>query len=143
MHPVCPMNEPIRIGVLGCGAIGAIHAEAISQIDGYRLTAAQFAYDGGMELLEETLAYYDTYTCDHAYQWPVGATLTDEESTDFMSAGSGDLVTYIQEQIIMFCTGDRPMSEWDSYIETLNSLGLQECIAIYQGCYDRYKAERG
>lgn len=39
MHPVCPMNEPIRIGVLGCGAIGAIHAEAISQIDGYRLTA--------------------------------------------------------------------------------------------------------
>ena len=110
---------------------------------GYRLTAAQFAYEGGMELLEETLAYYDTYTCDHAYQWPVGATLTDEESTDFMSAGSGDLVTYIQEQIIMFCTGDRPMSEWDSYIETLNSLGLQECIAIYQGCYDRYKAERG
>jgi len=109
---------------------------------GYRLTAAQFAYDGGPELLEKTLSYYDTYTCDHAYQWPVGATLTDEESTEFMSAGSGDLVTYIQEQIIMFCTGDRPMSEWDSYIETLNTLGLQECIAVYQGCYERYLTSR-
>lgn len=108
---------------------------------GYKLMAADYAYEGGQEILQMSQAYYDTYTCDNAYLWPVGATLSDEQSMEFMNYG-GDIATYLQEHIIMFCTGDKPLSEWDDYIGTLNEMGLQEALAVYQECYDGYLSRK-
>ena len=38
----------------------------------------------------------------------------------------------------MFLDGTKPFSEWDSYISTLHSIGLDEVTAIYQAAYEDY-----
>jgi putative aldouronate transport system substrate-binding protein len=62
----------------------------------------------------------------------------------FDDAVSGELTeaqlsvkTYIDEMLVRFITGDADIeSEWDSYLETLNSQGLPRLLEIYQAAYD-------
>lgn len=45
--------------------------------------------------------------------------------------------TYVDEMLTRFITGDSDIeTEWDAYIETLNSQGLPRLLEIYQGAYD-------
>ena len=53
-----------------------------------------------------------------------------------------DLNTYYQENYIAFVDGSKPMSDWDSYINDINSFGYQRVQELYQTAYDRYMAER-
>ena len=61
-----------------------------------------------------------------------------EETTQLMT----DLNTYYQENYIAFVDGSKPMSEWDSYINDINSFGYQRVQELYQQAYDRYMSER-
>jgi putative aldouronate transport system substrate-binding protein len=62
----------------------------------------------------------------------------------FDEAVSGELTeaqlsvkTYVDEMLVRFITGDADIeSEWDSYIETLNSQGLPRLLEIYRAAYD-------
>ena len=65
--------------------------------------------------------------------------LTIEESEVYTSM-AGDLATLAAENISKFVSGDRPMSEWDSFVEELIAMDIEECIAIKQAAYDRYQA---
>ena len=47
------------------------------------------------------------------------------------------LSTYVDENITLFATGGRSLSEWDDYVQELNAIGLEDYIAIMQGAYDR------
>lgn len=49
-----------------------------------------------------------------------------------------DIETYADENILKFIVGDRPLDEWDAYIESFDSLGLSICIDAYQSAYDRF-----
>ena len=60
----------------------------------------------------------------------MGANLTSEQS-DALSQYRNELGTYIAENFSMFLDGTKPFSEWDSYIDTLHAIGLDECAAIY------------
>ncbi|MEE1012963.1 MAG: extracellular solute-binding protein [Clostridia bacterium] len=51
------------------------------------------------------------------------------------------LESFRSENVIRFITGDKPFSEWDSYVEELNKLGLQEFIEVSQAAYDREKKQ--
>ena len=31
-------------------------------------------------------------------------------------------------------------AEWENYVDTMNSLGVQDSVEIYQAAYDRYAA---
>lgn len=67
-------------------------------------------------------------------------TLTEEESKRF-TVLNGQVDTYIKEQRAKFITGEGDVqAEWDSYIETLKSLGIEEMISIYQAALERYNA---
>ena len=45
--------------------------------------------------------------------------------------------TYVDEMLIRFITGDSDIeTEWESYLETLNSQGLPRLLEIYQAAYD-------
>lgn len=65
--------------------------------------------------------------------------LSIEESETYTSV-AGDLATLAAENISKFVNGDRPMSEWDSFLDELYSMNIEECIAIKQAAYDRYMA---
>ena len=60
-------------------------------------------------------------------------TFTVEEN-DTISASTTPMATYANENIILFITGDRPMDEWDAFIEEYKSMGnYEEVLSIYNG----------
>lgn len=63
--------------------------------------------------------------------------LSAEEQETYSTIMS-DINTYIDENVVRFITGEKPMSEFDSFIETINSMGLEEAIAQQQAAYDRW-----
>jgi len=39
---------------------------------------------------------------------------------------------------VKFITGEEPIENHPQFVETLNSMGLERLIELYQGAYDRY-----
>lgn len=60
---------------------------------------------------------------------------TDETSqiNDILTS----LNTFRNESVARFIVGDKPFSEWDSYVEELKKIGLEDFIQISQQAYDR------
>ena len=78
---------------------------------------------------------------DGAYNYPAYASLNAEESTIYGSH-IGDINTYFGEASLKFITGAEPLTpeSWQTYKETMDTFGLQDCIRVYQSAYDRYLA---
>lgn len=79
------------------------------------------------------------YNRDDANTYPSAAALTADEADEHSSVYS-DINTYLQEQIAAFITGAKSMDQWDSFVETLKDMGIEECISLKQNAYDRYLA---
>ena len=100
--------------------------------------ARKYAYDGG----EEMLAMYDVwedFSYDGAYEWPAGLNL-DDDQTERVSIYSNDVCTYVAENYTAFLDGSKSLTEWDSYVEGVNAIGLDAIRAVYQEAYDAYVA---
>src|SRR5699024_8605606 len=69
--------------------------------------------------------------------WP-RFTLTAAESRILDSTGA-DIDKYDEEMRIKFISADEDLSEWDEYVETIEKMGLDEMLEVYQNAYDRYK----
>lgn len=48
-----------------------------------------------------------------------------------------DLENYVKESFIGFVIGSKPLSEWDSYVETCKTMGIEDVTAIKQAWADR------
>ena len=77
--------------------------------------------------------------------WPYAETpfdlnslvLTEDESDTYNDAWT-DINAYIVETTAKFITGEADIAaEWDSYVEALEQMGLQDVIDVYQAAYDR------
>ncbi|MCI9456718.1 MAG: extracellular solute-binding protein [Oscillospiraceae bacterium] len=51
-----------------------------------------------------------------------------------------DLGTYYTENVHAFVMGTKPLSEYDSFVETLKSMGAEEVISLKQKAYEQYLA---
>ena len=61
-----------------------------------------------------------------------GTPVFTTEEGDTVSMSTTPMSTYADENIIRFITGDRPMDEWDAFIEEYKSMGnLEEVISVY------------
>ncbi|MDD6023182.1 MAG: extracellular solute-binding protein [Oscillospiraceae bacterium] len=77
---------------------------------------------------------------DGLYNLPrTGVNMNVEESEEYNSLYS-DIETYMDEHIVKFIVGDEPLSDFDSFVETLHSMGIDRCIELEQSAYDRYMA---
>ncbi len=85
------------------------------------------------------LECYEVWTAsrDDAYTYSGNAVMTAEESEEYAAIMS-DIHTYMEENITKFITGDLDLSEWDSYVATIESMGLETVTAIKQAALDRY-----
>ncbi len=83
-----------------------------------------------------TIGDYNEILNDY-YQLPTPATFGTEEELDTITMYSTDLQTYWNEAFTAFVTGTRDLSEWDSYCDTLLSMGYEEMVAVKQAQYDR------
>lgn len=70
--------------------------------------------------------------------WP-RFTFTEDENKILESTGQ-DVANYVEEMRDKFITGDVNLSEWDDYVATIEKMGLEEIMEVYQEGYDRYKA---
>ncbi len=74
---------------------------------------------------------------DTANNYPSAAAMTIEESERFYGAYN-DIDTYIDENFLGFIIGTTPLEQFDSFKDTLISMGIEECIEIKQTALDRY-----
>lgn len=51
-----------------------------------------------------------------------------------------EISTYRDEMTIKFILGTADLSEFDSYVATLNQMGLERAIEIENAALDRYNA---
>ncbi len=71
--------------------------------------------------------------------FPINARYTAEES-ERGNIIENDLYSYVTSMTVKFITGEKPISEFDSYIKTLNDIGLQELLTIKEAVYQRWIA---
>ncbi len=63
------------------------------------------------------------------------------EEADELSSLSADIKKIAGEQKAKWCTGQGDIdAEWDSYVESLNKVGLEKYMEIQNAAYDRFNA---
>ena len=90
---------------------------------------------------EKDQACYDVWS-EFSDDWrlPSSVTLTQDESTE-RAALYADISTIVKEQTAQFISGALDIeSNWDAYIASLESSGIERAIEITQAAYDRYLA---
>lgn len=80
------------------------------------------------------------YKFKGSMDWPSTAAKPTEDEDKQIADLRGDISTFVAENIIGFIDGSRSISEWDSYVATLNSIGLDRLKSIYQRVYDEFIA---
>ena len=86
------------------------------------------------DVWNEVLDYYDG-----AYNYPGAIKLSDDDNAEINNLRA-DANTFFAENYVLFLLGDKSFSEWDSFQEQLNALGMARITEIYQEAYDEYMA---
>lgn len=77
--------------------------------------------------------------CDHANDYPIGAIMNTEQKAAYNAVAS-DINTYIAENVLQFILGQKDLSQWDAFVETLYDMGIETAIAVKQEVYEDYQA---
>ena len=89
---------------------------------------------------EVVLETYELWSSNRTneYCMPSYMSLTADES-DTASSTFAEIKTFVAENMLSFVVGDKSLdSDWDSYCSTIESMGLETVLDIYQAAYDRY-----
>lgn len=91
---------------------------------------------------------YEQYVIDALETWRYGddandipstATFTSEESEQYNSI-IADVSTYYLETLLKLINGTMDFSEYDTFVENLKTMNVDQCVEIKQTVYDRYMA---
>lgn len=115
-------------------------AEAVINMHTARFGLYNWGMFDAMNEGEKTLAAYDEFNkSKFDLMIPSTVTKTDEENTEYSQLFT-DIETLTNENTVKFITGEKPLSEWDSYVAQLKQYNVERCIAIQQAALDRYNA---
>jgi putative aldouronate transport system substrate-binding protein len=70
---------------------------------------------------------------------PFPAIMLSDEHQSIVDRIQPDIQTYSNETRLKFLIGEIPLSEWDNYVRTVNSMGLEQLREVRQWQYDRGK----
>ena len=73
---------------------------------------------------------------DGAYFIPTNVSMNAEE-TETASYYVADINTYACQMIPKFISGEESLDNWDTFVENLKEMSIEECIAAEQSAYDR------
>ncbi len=85
------------------------------------------------------VAWEEWGKADQDYMMPQTLSMTLDENDDF-SKIMQDVNTYVPEMTAKFIMGTEPLENYDTFIETLEKMKIDEAIAIQQAALDRYYA---
>jgi len=87
-----------------------------------------------------TLEAYDAWdTSKYDLMLPPCMTMTEDETVAYNKLYTS-IQTLVQENTVKFITGTVDMSQYDAFVETLKTYGIEECIGYKQAALDRYNA---
>lgn len=80
---------------------------------------------------------------DFSLNYPSTISLTPDQNARLQewTGDSSQLNQYIGEMKIKFITGAEPLSNFDTYVAQLETMGIQNIVDIYQEAYDAYMAK--
>ena len=108
----------------------------------YAMASGPFIMDGDKIYSDyndaqwELMDVYNSDYTDYAYTMPK-ISLTTEES-DIYTSTYNDINTYVSETVLLFINGDKPLDEFDEFVDNINNLGIQDGLDCQQAAYDRY-----
>ena len=79
------------------------------------------------------------YEADNGLLLPL-LNLTEEEGREVASI-MNEVTTYYNEMFMKFIIGTESLDNFDRYVETIKSMGLEQATAIEQAAYDRYASK--
>ncbi|MBQ6846339.1 MAG: hypothetical protein IJO61_04335, partial [Oscillospiraceae bacterium] len=62
-----------------------------------------------------------------------------DEEQKIIDTYSTGLKSYTEEMLTKFMLGQESLSNFDKFVETLNSMGVDEVLGAYKSAYDRVK----
>ena len=74
-----------------------------------------------------------------AHLMPGALTMTTEESTSIATEVTA-IDAQVSEMVTKFIVGQESLDNWDSFVATLNSMGLEHVLEVRQAAYDRFLA---
>lgn len=86
---------------------------------------------------------YDVWQSNYDREWTLSTqlSLNVEESAEY-AVLMGDLLTYISENLNKFIVGQLSLEDdYETFIDTLKDLGIDECVGFYQNAYDRWNSK--
>lgn len=94
------------------------------------------SYDNGYDILDR-----GTWDSNRDNAWDISSYIarTADEGETYSSIMS-NIETYVQENLPKFLNGDRDLSEWDTYVQDIYDMGLDEVLEIEAACVERYDA---
>jgi putative aldouronate transport system substrate-binding protein len=108
-----------------------------------------FAYGGKPELVQaffspEEQEYQKVLNARQQAPWvvPPPAPFSDEEREQ-ATLWETTLRDYVDQQTLRFILGQRPLSEWDAYVNELKAKNMDQYMELQQKAYERYKKEHG
>jgi putative aldouronate transport system substrate-binding protein len=116
------------------------------QVD-YGFSNGVFAYGGSTKLLDsqfppEELAFQQVMGARKTLPLPPPAPLSSddrEQATLWQTA----LKDYVNQQTLKFVLGQRPLSEWGSYVSELKSKNSEQYISLVNKAYQDFKKNHG
>jgi putative aldouronate transport system substrate-binding protein len=77
------------------------------------------------------------------WNYPTAVTMTEDESNEF-TASYSDIETYVSEQTLRWICGESELTKeaFESFKQSINTMGLDTCLNAKQTAYDRY-CQRG
>lgn len=89
---------------------------------------------------EDILSAYDAWGGGSTGDWVMPPiTMTAKEAEDYSSA-YGNIETHVNETVLKIIVGEASLDTWDDMVANIESMGIQDCIAIKQAALDRYNA---
>lgn len=65
----------------------------------------------------------------------------NEEELDIMSSIGGDIEDFVKEMQAGLITGNDSFDDWDSYVDSLEKMGLDKYMEAYNDAYERYQEQ--
>ncbi len=78
---------------------------------------------------------------DTTYRMPYAVMLNDKQTATIDDV-ENTMKDYIRESRQKFIEGKEPLTNYDTYLEQLRLLGVEDYVAIWQECYDAYMARK-
>lgn len=91
--------------------------------------------------VDQNIASLNTWSYNNGkhYGGMPAVTLLEDEQTKYATTFN-EISTYVGEETAKFITGTRSLDEFDSYLQTVWNMGMQDCLDIQQAALERYNA---